>query len=67
MVAYILCWKFPTSVLQKTRLVECGVFITEDTRYATITVHSIIIIKWIATSSSVTSKIVLDSIILVIL
>ena len=56
-----------TLVSQKTRLVECGVVRMWETESSTITVYLIPMSQWMAPLSSVTSKILQDSILSIVL
>ena len=66
MTTYDLYWESMKMVSHKTKLVEYGVFWMGGAGSVTITIYLIFMSKWIATSSSVTSKILLDSILTVI-
>ena len=71
LVRYRVAWTYRscvwTFVSQKTRILEFGVIRMGYMVYATITVYLRPMSKWIAPSSSVTSKILQDSILSVIL
>ena len=67
MTAYILYWEYLTLVLQNTKLVECWVNRNGKPGSTAINTHLIFIITGITNLPKVTSNILLDSILSVIL